>query len=198
MMRICPIGHHPSVLIAAGIMAIGGLASTRQPGLAATVELISSAGPAGQGAAAATPDQGPALSTAGAKPGSKPAAPTAAPPLPAHLEPLALHDYTGILGKKIVGPDGKELGLVVDVLVDAEGHPRAAVIDFGGFLGVGSRKIAIDWRLLKLTPGQPDWKISLNLDRAEIQAAPEYKPDEASAKIVGPAPKASPLPAKDK
>jgi hypothetical protein len=98
-----------------------------------------------------------------------------------------------VLGKKIIGPDDKELGLVVDVLVDAQGQPRAAIIDFGGFLGVGSRKIAVDWRLLKPIPGQPDWKLSLNLDRAEIQEAPEYKPDAASNKMVGPL-TASPLP----
>ena len=70
-----------------------------------------------------------------------------------NLEPLPARADTGILGKKIIGPDAKELGLVVDVVVDAQGRPHAAVIDFGGFLGVGSRKIAVDWRLLKLTPG---------------------------------------------
>ena len=110
---------------------------------------------------------------------------------PANFEPLPARADTGILGKKIIGPDGKELGLVVDVVVDAQGRPHAAVIDFGGFLGVGSRKIAVDWRLLKLTPGEPDWKISLNISRAEIQGAPEYKPDAASGQMVGPPPQPS-------
>src|SRR6266849_2785320 len=35
-----------------------------------------------------------------------------------------------------------------DVLVDRSGIVRAAVIDFGGFLGVGSRKIVVDWNAL--------------------------------------------------
>jgi PRC-barrel domain len=121
----------------------------------------------------------------------------AAPKPPANLEPLAAHADTGILGKKIMGPDGKDLGLVVDVLVDEEGRPQAAVIDFGGFLGVGSRKIAVDWRLLKLSPAEPDWKISLNLGRDEIQSAPEYKPDAATDMMVGPA-KDAPSPDIDK
>lgn len=122
------------------------------------------------------------------------AAPKPAPPAPRYLEPLAAPDYTGILGKKIIGPDDKELGLVVDVIVDSEGRPRAAVIDFGGFLGVGSRKIAIDWRLLKFTPSQPGRQVSLELDRAEIQAAPEYKPDAATNQMVGPPAEAPPAP----
>jgi hypothetical protein len=61
----------------------------------------------------------------------------------------------------ITGRDGKQLGLVSDVLVDADRRPRAAVIDFGSFPGVGSRKVAIDWRLLKSFPATSGWKITL-------------------------------------
>ena len=66
--------------------------------------------------------------------------------------------------------------MVVDVLVDGDGRPRAAVIDFGGFLGVGSRKIAIDWELLQFRPADRTQPVRLVLGRAEVQAAPEYKP----------------------
>jgi hypothetical protein len=45
--------------------------------------------------------------------------------------------------------------------------------------------------LLKLTPGVPDWKVSLNISRVEIQGAPEYKPDVASGQMVGPPPQSS-------
>ena len=112
--------------------------------------------------------------------------PKAGPQPPKNLEPLAPDESTGVLGKKVVGPDGKDLGLVVDVIVATDGHPSAAVIDFGGFLGVGSRKIAVDWRLLRFAPGRPDWQVLLTLGRAEIQAAPEYKPDAATREMVGP------------
>ena len=123
-----------------------------------------------------TPTGAPPSSTT-PKPGS---------PAPKNLEPLAPDESTGVLGKKVVGPDGKDLGLVVDVIVATDGHPSAAVIDFGGFLGVGSRKIAVDWRLLRFAPGRPDWQVLLTLRRAEIQAAPEYKPDAATREMVGP------------
>jgi hypothetical protein len=122
--------------------------------------------------------------TAGDSPAST--TPKARPPAPKNLEPLTANESTGVLGKKVVGPDGKDLGLVVDVIVAADGRPNAAVIDFGGFLGVGSRKIAVDWRLLRFAPGRPDWQVLLTLGRAEIQAAPEYKPDAATGEMVGP------------
>ena len=41
------------------------------------------------------------------------------------------------------------MGRIVDLLVDETGQPRAAIIDFGGFLGVGIRKIDIDWHSLR-------------------------------------------------
>ncbi|MGA8548929.1 MAG: PRC-barrel domain-containing protein, partial [Stellaceae bacterium] len=127
-----------------------------------------------------------APATTPAAPVTAPAASSATPPKPKNLEPLQSAALSGVLGKKVTGPDGKELGLVVDVVVAADGHPLAAIIDFGGFLGVGSRKIAIDWRLLRFDPGQPDWQVALRLSRAEVQAAPEYKPDAATNQMVGP------------
>ena len=123
---------------------------------------------------------------AGAGVAPSPATPKAGPPAPKNLESLTPGKSIGVLGKKVIGPDDKDLGLVVDVIVDAEGRPRAAVIDFGGFLGVGSRKIAVDWRLLSFAPGRPDGQVLLILTRAEIQAAPEYKPGDASDEMVGP------------
>ncbi len=99
-----------------------------------------------------------------------------------------------ILGKKVVGQDGKAiLGPVIDILVDRDGKPRAAVIDFGGFLGVGSRHVAIDWNSLKFRLDDRDAPVQLDLDPAAIKAAPEYKEVDATAEVVEPA-LASPTP----
>ena len=81
-----------------------------------------------------------------------------------------------MLGKKVRDAQGADMGLVVDVLVDRNGLPLGAVIDFGGFLGVGSRKIAIDWQLLTFNPDDHDAPIELSLNRAEVQAAPHTSP----------------------
>lgn len=105
---------------------------------------------------------------------------------PRHIETLNAEDSTGVLGRKVVGPNGDRRGLITDVIVDRDGRPRAAVIDFGGFLGVGSRKIAVDWNLLQFDPGEHKHKAVLALGQREIQRAPEYRADAASAAMVGP------------
>jgi hypothetical protein len=106
------------------------------------------------------------------------------PTAPQNVEPVPPSDAASVLGKKVKGPTGEDLGLIVDVLVNPDGRPRAAVIDFGGFLGVGSRKVAIDWKALSFTPLTRAGAVELGLDRAQIAAAPEYKPSGSSAAVV--------------
>ncbi|MGA2125249.1 MAG: PRC-barrel domain-containing protein [Xanthobacteraceae bacterium] len=77
-----------------------------------------------------------------------------------------------ILGKEVRGSNGENMGRIVDVIVDRSARPRAAIIDFGGFLGVGSRKIVVDWSALQFD--SDDGPISLALTRDQVKAAPEY------------------------
>jgi PRC-barrel domain len=151
----------------------------------------------------APPQDQPATAPAPAAPEPAPATPPAAakkaePPPPKNLETLEPGEATGLLGKKVRDAAGEDMGLVVDVLVDSDGRPRAAVIDFGGFLGVGSRKIAVDWRLLQLKPVDTTMTVLLSLTRADVQAAPEYKPSSSPGQpvvVVGPPPPSPGAPA---
>jgi len=91
----------------------------------------------------------------------------------------------GILGGPVQGADGQEMGRVIDVIVDSAGHARAAVIDFGGFLGVGSRKIAVDWGALHFSGAvKNDSNIRLALTQDQLKTAPEYK-DGSPSVIIG-------------
>ena len=89
---------------------------------------------------------------------------------------LPYQDVQAVLGKEVRSSADEDMGRIVDVLVDQAGHVRAAVIDFGGFLGVGNRKVVVDWSALHFAPAdQPD-RISLDLTRNQVKQAPEYKP----------------------
>jgi sporulation protein YlmC with PRC-barrel domain len=107
---------------------------------------------------------------------------------PKNLEPIPKDTAITVLGKKVLGPEGEDMGRVTDLLLDRDGHIKSIVIDFGGFLGVGSRKIAIDWRLVRFVPDKPDAPIALSLGKTEVQAAPEYKDSAQPPVMVGPPP----------
>ena len=91
---------------------------------------------------------------------------------------LDTQDYDGLLGKGVRAANGDDLGRIIDIIVDKDGHPRAAIIDFGGFLGVGSRKIAVDWRVLKFSADNKAGRITLMLNRNQVRVSPEYKTGE--------------------
>jgi hypothetical protein len=83
------------------------------------------------------------------------------------------------LGREVRTAADENMGRMVDVIVDRTGQVRAAIIDFGGFLGVGSRKIAVAWNTLHFSPNAHKVEhIALELTRDEVRAAPEYKEDK--------------------
>jgi PRC-barrel domain len=115
-----------------------------------------------------------------------PAAPNTAPPEapkepappPASVTIIGARDAHGVLGRDVRSPTDEDMGHIVDVIVDRTGSVRAAVIDFGGFLGVGSRKIVVDWNALHFgrVANKGD-AITLELTKNQVMAAPEYKED---------------------
>ena len=70
----------------------------------------------------------------------------------AYQSVLPHQDVLGVLGKEVRSSAGENLGRIVDVLVDQGGQVRAAVVDFGGFLGVGNRRIVVGWVALHFAP----------------------------------------------
>jgi hypothetical protein len=97
-----------------------------------------------------------------------------------------------ILGRDVKSPKGEDLGRVVDVLADSQGHVRVAIIDFGGFLGVGTRRIAVDWPLLRFDLSSRDKPLILSVDRQKLQSAPEYNSNKPRVLIPPAAPDDAP------
>ncbi|HMH61807.1 MAG TPA: PRC-barrel domain-containing protein [Bradyrhizobium sp.] len=109
-------------------------------------------------------------------------APAAAAPKdgvpPPSVTIIGAADAHGVLGRDVRSAADEDMGRIVDVVVDRAGQVRAAVIDFGGFLGVGSRKIVVDWNALRFWRiGNKSDSISLELTKEQVRAAPEYKED---------------------
>ena len=81
-----------------------------------------------------------------------------------------------ILGKEARSSANENMGRIIDVIVDRAGRVRAAVIDFGGFLGVGSRKIAVDWSALSFPPAnEKAGRVTLGFTRDQVKAGPEFQ-----------------------
>jgi hypothetical protein len=103
---------------------------------------------------------------------------TKEPAPPPSVTVIGARDAHGVLGREVRSPANEDMGRIVDVIVDRDGVVRAAVIDFGGFLGVGSRKIVVDWNAVHFgrVANKGD-SVTLELTKEQVMAAPEYKED---------------------
>jgi hypothetical protein len=144
------------------------------------------------------PNDAPKAAAPVAEPAAKPAEPPAAKAVgqPATETPAVVIDGAAaqtLLGKPVQSLKGEDLGRVVDVVVDRAGLLRAAIVDFGGFLGVGTRKIAVDWRVLHFPETGQMKALVADLQRDQLRNAPVFKEGEAVV-VLGAANAPSPAP----
>lgn len=99
------------------------------------------------------------------------------PAVPAERTAAANSDSTlgSVLGRDVTTAREGDGGRIVDLLVDEQGLVRAAVVEFGGFLGIGTRKIAVDWAAFSFSQST----ITVAVSRDQLRAAPEFKPNGA-------------------
>ncbi len=129
---------------------------------------------------AATPAASPAAQTKAAEPTKAEAKAEAKAQETAGTPAIVLDgpEVESILGKDVQNTKGDDMGRIVDLLIDRSGQMRAAVIDFGGFFGVGSRKIAVDWRAIHMADDGKTDKLVIDLPRNQLRVAPVYKEGE--------------------
>ncbi len=88
----------------------------------------------------------------------------------AHLRTVKLK-LDELLDRSVHGAENSEVGRVIDVMVGDDGKPAALVLDVGGFMGVGNRKIAVAWNLFDLTKPRSE-PLRLALTEAQVKSAP--------------------------
>jgi hypothetical protein len=153
--------------------------------VAATASIsIASAADTGPPPADPTAPVPPAASGEPSKPGDAP---------PPSVTIIGAKEAHAVLGRDVRSTSGEDMGRIVDIIVDKGGSVRAAVIDFGGFLGVGSRKIVVDWNALHfVNVDKKGDSITLDLTREQVKAAPEYSEDKPIV-VLGASGKLQPL-----
>jgi PRC-barrel domain len=84
----------------------------------------------------------------------------------------------GVLGRQVRSSAGEDMGRIIDVIIDKSARVRAAVIDFGGFLGVGNRQIAVAWNAIRLPSQDKPGALVVDFTRDQLRVAPTYKAGE--------------------
>jgi len=79
-------------------------------------------------------------------------------------------------GTSVYNPEGDKLGSIDYLVIDkVSGTVRFAVLEFGGFLGLGTDRYPLPWNVLKYDTGMDGYVVPL--DKAMLEGAPRFDPD---------------------
>ena len=95
--------------------------------------------------------------------------------------------FSKFKGTDVVGTNNEKIGDVGDVLFDKDGKVLAYVISVGGFLGIGSKDVAIMPSSFQMMPAtdRDSMKLKLAMTKDELKAAPDFKPYTSPRPTVG-------------
>ena len=96
------------------------------------------------------------------------------------LKPVAFLTTT-MIGVEVRNAAGDSVGKIDNLLIADGGTLKAVVLDVGGFLGIGSKHIAVEPGALVLRPGGDRFSAVLNMSKDAISAAQHFDPAKAIA-----------------
>jgi sporulation protein YlmC with PRC-barrel domain len=87
---------------------------------------------------------------------------------------------TRVEGTPVYNAAGDKLGSIDDLMIDKRsGQVRYAVLEFGGFLGMGTDRYPLPWNMLKYDTKCDGYVVPV--DKAQLEGAPRYAADEEPA-----------------
>jgi sporulation protein YlmC with PRC-barrel domain len=109
---------------------------------------------------------------------------------------------SALLGTKVRNANKESIGKIDDIYVDKDSKITVVVVSVGGFLGVGSKDVAVKWG--DITFGQEDTSVVLttSLTKDALMALPDYTKAERRKTVppetatAPPARPASPAPSR--
>jgi sporulation protein YlmC with PRC-barrel domain len=72
--------------------------------------------------------------------------------------------------------NAQTIGSVNDLVMDKDGKIVSVVVGVGGFLGIGSKNVAIDYSQVKWEQGKGNWWIIVPTTTDQLKALPDFDP----------------------
>ena len=92
-------------------------------------------------------------------------------------------------GTDVIGADDKKIGDVSDILFDKGGKVEAYVVGVGGFLGIGSKEVALAPTAFQVVPGDKSKnesdKLRLSMTKEQLKEAANFEPYKEPRSTTG-------------
>jgi len=95
-----------------------------------------------------------------------------------------------VKGSNVMGSNDEKIGDVSDILFDKDGKILAYVVGVGGFLGIGSKDVAMSPQSFQIVPAseRESMKLKLAMTKDELKNAAEFKPYKEPTTTTGQSP----------
>lgn len=107
---------------------------------------------------------------------------------------------SAIIGAKVKNESKQTVGSIDDVYVDKDGSIKTVVIAVGGFLGVGSKAVAVKWGDLTYGRDGDSLMVTTSLTKDALKAMPDFTQAErrkpAPPTVSSSSPATSPVPSR--
>jgi sporulation protein YlmC with PRC-barrel domain len=92
----------------------------------------------------------------------------------------AATDVEKFIGKDVYGANGQKVGELDNVLISPDGRVRAGIVEFGGFLGIGTNKVAVPWNQLQVTND----RVVADVTKEQVRSMPRWEKDRPSGEFA--------------
>lgn len=89
--------------------------------------------------------------------------------------------FEKMMGKDVYGENGKKLGDVADIILDAQtGKATQVILNRGGVLGIGAKHVALDYNLLR---SDGDRVVARQVTDDQVKQMAEFKYDDTTVSL---------------
>ena len=103
--------------------------------------------------------------------------PAATAPMTEGMVDYSTMTEADLIGKRVYGPNNEDVGEISAVTLAEDGKIAAAVVDVGGFIGIGEKPVALGAEMLKLVPDAEgdDQIFRVSMTQEQLEALPTYQ-----------------------
>ncbi|HET6161216.1 MAG TPA: PRC-barrel domain-containing protein [Dongiaceae bacterium] len=80
-----------------------------------------------------------------------------------------------LIGLDVQSPEDKKVGDIGEVVLDKDGKAQGVVVDVGGFLGIATHPVLLDWKDVTLAEQDGKTKAVVNLTKDRLEQMPAYE-----------------------
>lgn len=96
------------------------------------------------------------------------------------MNPDGSINVSQLMGLNILNGDGDKLGDIGEIIMTSDGGLQGVVVDVGGFVGIGTHPVLLNWKDIKISGTGDDVKAIVNTTKDNLKSLPEYKANAAS------------------